>query len=130
MRRLALVLGALVLLVGAAACGGGEEETATPETVVGTLPADTTGGGGGGDGGEGDPANGKSVYASAGCGGCHAFQPAGSTGTAGPSLDDADVDYDEAYDQIEKGGGGMPAFGDRLSDKEIADVAAFVTQGG
>ena len=28
----------------------------------------------------------------------------------------------------QNGGGGMPAFGDRLSDQEIADVAAFVTQ--
>jgi mono/diheme cytochrome c family protein len=32
-------------------------------------------------------------------------------------------------EQIRNGGGGMPAFGDRLSDQEIADVAAFVTQG-
>ena len=31
--------------------------------------------------------------------------------------------------QVQNGGGGMPAFGDRLSDQEIADVAAFVTQG-
>ena len=30
--------------------------------------------------------------------------------------------------QVTNGGGGMPAFGDQLSDKQIADVSAFVTQ--
>ena len=125
MRRVALLLAALVLVVGAAACGGGEDETATPETVEGTVPTET----GGGAEGEGNPENGKSVYASAGCGSCHTYGPAGSTGTTGPSLDDSDVDFDEAYDQIEQGGGGMPPFGDQLSDQEIADVAAFVTEG-
>ena len=37
--------------------------------------------GGGGDTGAG-------VFASAGCGGCHAFKPAGTSGAIGPSLDD------------------------------------------
>ena len=96
-----------------------------PDTVEGTLPTDT---GGGGGAAEGDAANGKTIYASAGCGGCHTFSAAGSTGTVGPNLDDASIDFDAAVQQIKNGGGGMPAFGDRLSDQEIADVAAFVTQ--
>lgn len=123
MRKLVLLLAALVLVVALPACGGEEEEQALPETVEGTLPTDT-----GGATAEGDPANGKTVYASAGCGGCHTFSAAGSTGTAGPSLDDAAIDFDGAVQQITNGGGGMPPFGDRLSDQEIADVAAFVTQ--
>ena len=123
MRKLVLLLAALVLVVALPACGGEEEEQALPETVEGTLPTDT-----GGGAAEGDAANGKTVYASAGCGGCHTFSAAGSTGTAGPSLDDAAIDFDAAVQQIENGGGGMPPFGDRLSDQEIADVAAFVTQ--
>jgi mono/diheme cytochrome c family protein len=125
MRRLALLLAALALIVGAAACGGEEDETATPETVTGTLPTET----GGGAAGEGDAAKGKELYASAGCGGCHTYGPAGSSGTVGPNLDDANVSAEQAAEQIKNGGGGMPAFGDRLSDQEIADVAAFVTQG-
>ena len=123
MRKLVLLLAALVLVVALPACGGEEEEQALPETVEGTLPTDT-----GGGAAEGDPANGKTVYASAGCGGCHTFSAAGSTGTVGPNLDDAAIDVDAAVQQVKNGGGGMPAFGDRLSDQEIADVAAFVTQ--
>jgi mono/diheme cytochrome c family protein len=151
MRRLAFLLMALVLVLGAAACGGGEDESASPETVEGTLSTDTSGAGGegetsaetgegtvstdtsgaGGDSAaEGNAENGKSLFASNGCGGCHIYGPAGSSGNAGPNLDEAQPDFDEAYDQIEKGGGGMPAFGDRLSDQEIADLAAFVSQGG
>ena len=122
MRKLVLLLAALVLVVAIPACGGEEEEQALPETVEGTLPADT------GAATEGDPASGKKVFASAGCGGCHTFSAAGSTGTVGPNLDDASVDVDAAVQQVKNGGGGMPAFGDRLSDQEIADVAAFVTQ--
>jgi mono/diheme cytochrome c family protein len=121
-RKLVLLLAALVLVVAIPACGGEEEEHALPETVEGTLPADT------GAATEGDAANGKKVFASAGCGGCHTFSAAGSTGTVGPNLDDASVDVDAAVQQVTNGGGGMPAFGDRLSDQEIADVAAFVTQ--
>ena len=122
MRKLVLLLAALVLVVAIPACGGEEDEQALPETVEGTLPADT------GAATEGDPANGKTIFASAGCGGCHTFSAAGSTGTVGPNLDDASVDFDAAVQQVKNGGGGMPAFGDRLSDQEIADVAAFVTQ--
>jgi mono/diheme cytochrome c family protein len=121
-RKLVLLLAALVLVVAIPACGGEEEEQALPETVEGTLPADT------GAATEGDAENGKEIYASAGCGGCHTFSAAGSTGTVGPSLDDAAIEVDAAAQQIKNGGGGMPAFGDRLSDQEIADVAAFVTQ--
>src|SRR5690348_2257528 len=35
----------------------------------------------------GDAAKGKTVFASAGCGACHAFKPAGATATIGPDLD-------------------------------------------
>jgi mono/diheme cytochrome c family protein len=122
-RKLVLLLAALVLVVAIPACGGEEDEQALPETVEGTLPADT-----GGGATEGDPANGKTIYASAGCGGCHTFSAAGSTGTVGPNLDEASIDFDAAVQQVKNGGGGMPAFGDRLSDQEITDVAAFVTQ--
>ena len=122
-RKLVLLLAALVLVVAIPACGGEENEDASPETVEGTLPTDT-----GGTASEGDPANGKTLFASAGCGGCHTFSAAGSSGTVGPNLDEADIDFDAAFQQIKNGGGGMPAFGDRLSDQEVADVAAFVTQ--
>ncbi len=114
----------------AAGCGGEEEATPEPETVVGTVPAETGGGeDGGGDGeAEGDPEAGAEVFASAGCGSCHVFEDAGSTGTVGPNLDESTASFEAAVEQIRSGGGGMPPFEGQLSDQEIADVAAYVTQ--
>ena len=120
MKRLVLVLLALVLVVALPACGGEEDESAQPETVEGTPPE--TGGGG-----EGNAENGKSVFASAGCGGCHTLSDAGSNGTVGPNLDDAQPDEATVAEKVRTGGGGMPSFADRLSDQEIADVAAYVS---
>lgn len=123
-RFAALALAVLTLLV-AAACGGGDDDTASPETVEGTVPAETGGGDDGGDV-EGDPAAGKDVFASAGCGSCHVFADAGTSGTVGPNLDESSADYAAALAQIQNGGGGMPAFSGQLSDEEIMNVAAYV----
>ena len=67
------------------------------------------------------------MFASAGCGGCHTFAAAGSTGSVGPDLDEASPSFDAVVEQVRNGGGAMPAFGDELSEQEIQDVAAFVT---
>lgn len=121
----ALLLAALV--VGAVGCGGSEDASPTPETVVGDVPTEATDTGGGGGGGEGDAAAGKDVYASAGCGSCHTFADAGSSGTVGPDLDQSSIDFDGAVQQVTNGGGGMPPFSGQLSEQQIADVAAYVT---
>ena len=131
MRRAALLLSLLALSLGVAGCGGGEEVTPTPETVVGTLPEATTGttteapptstv--------EGDAAAGEQVYASAGCGGCHTLEAAGSSGNVGPNLDDAKPDAALVIDRVTNGRGAMPSFSSQLSEKQIADVAAYVVQ--
>ncbi|HVM68617.1 MAG TPA: c-type cytochrome [Gaiellaceae bacterium] len=112
---------------------GGETE---PETEPAeTEPAGTGGGtetGGGTDTGggepEGDAEAGAEVFAANGCGGCHTFQDAGSSGNVGPNLDEADVDYEEALEVITEGRGAMPAFGDRLDEQQLRDVAAYVTE--
>lgn len=75
---------------------------------------------------EGDPEAGKSVFASAACGSCHTLEEAGSSGTIGPNLDDTPMNQDAIVRQVTDGGGGMPAFGDQLSEEQIRDVAAFV----
>ncbi len=77
---------------------------------------------------EGDPAAGKELFAANGCGGCHVLADAGATGTAGPSLDSLQPGYEESVEQITNGGGGMPAFGDQLSEDEIKSLAAYVVQ--
>ena len=53
------------------------ESTQPGETTTATETAPT-----------GDSAAGKAVFAAQGCGGCHAFAPAGSSGAVGPKLDD------------------------------------------
>jgi mono/diheme cytochrome c family protein len=125
----AAVLLLAVLALGLAGCGG-EEVEATPETVIGEIPTQTTGGG---DDLpaldlEGDAANGETVFASAGCGACHTLSAAGSSGTVGPNLDDAQPSYELAVERITKGQGGMPSFADQLEPQQIADVSQFVSE--
>ena len=117
--KLALLLVAGALALVAAGCGSDDDsDTAEP-------PAATTTETGGGE--TGDAANGEQVYVAAGCGGCHTFEAAGSTGSVGPNLDDASPSFDLVVTQVTNGGGAMPAFGDELSEQEIRDVAAFVS---
>jgi mono/diheme cytochrome c family protein len=130
MRRLALMFAALVLAFPIAGCGGGSDETTAPETVEGitegggatTGETETEGGGA-----AGDAANGKKVFASAGCGSCHTLSDAGSSGTVGPNLDDAKPSEDLVVERATNGSGVMPSFKDQLSEQEIQDVAAYVS---
>jgi mono/diheme cytochrome c family protein len=135
MRRAALLF-VLLACAGLAGCGGEQEETATPETIEGTLPeqtqAETGGGDTGGDTGgaapEGDAAAGEAVFASSGCGSCHTLEAAGSSGNVGPNLDEASPDFETAYETVTNGRGAMPAFEGQLTDQQIADVAAYVSE--
>ena len=127
-RRLPLFLAVTVLLFAAMVTAvvvlarepeeeaGHEAEPAATETQTQPEPEPV----------EGDPEAGESVFAAEGCGGCHTLEEAGSSGTIGPNLDGLQLDFDSVVRQVTDGGGGMPAFGDRLSDEQIRDVAAFV----
>ncbi len=75
---------------------------------------------------KGDPVAGKRLFASSGCGGCHTFKAAGSTGKVGPDLDAAGPSPGRVLAQLRKPGGVMPSFTDKLSEGEKAAVAAFV----
>jgi mono/diheme cytochrome c family protein len=129
-RSAALLLSLLALGFLLAGCGGGEEASPTPETVEGTLPEATTTEEttGGGSSVEGDAAAGEGVFASAGCGGCHTLEAAGSSGSVGPNLDEAKPSMELAVDRVTNGAGAMPSFKDQLSEQQIADVAAYVVQ--
>jgi mono/diheme cytochrome c family protein len=76
----------------------------------------------------GDAEAGAAVFASAGCGSCHALADAGSSGAVGPNLDEAQPSYELVVDRVTNGKGVMPAFGGQLSETEIADVAAYVSE--
>jgi mono/diheme cytochrome c family protein len=127
MRRAAVLLALLALSGGLAGCGGGEEVSPTPETIEGTLPEVTTSEEPGSTV-EGDASNGAKIFASAGCGGCHTLEAAGSSGNVGPNLDQSQPDLALTVDRVTNGQGAMPSFGDSLSEQEIADVAQYVVE--
>src|SRR5215216_3285932 len=102
--RAAALAGALVFVL--AGCGGGD---------------------GDGSGSSKSSSPGAKVFADNGCGTCHTLKAAGSNGRTGPNLDEAQPDAEKVRRQVTNGGGAMPSFGDKLSDKEIADVAEFVS---
>jgi mono/diheme cytochrome c family protein len=78
--------------------------------------------------GEGDPVAGKEVFlGSAGCGSCHTLADAGTSGTIGPNLDDAQPSFELAVDRVTNGAGAMPPFAGTLTEQQIADVAAYVS---
>ena len=52
---------------------------------------------------------------------------AGTTGQVGPNLDDVKPDYDLVVHQVTNGGGAMPPFKGTLTEKQIEDVAAYVS---
>ena len=74
-------------------------ETGETETETTTEP--------GGSGGQEFTAARESFTTS--CAGCHTLSDAGSTGNIGPNLDETGDDADAIEEQIQKGGGAMPA---------------------
>jgi cytochrome c551/c552 len=123
------------ILAGAAllAAGCGSEGTTKPlpSKVIGTIQTQTTVE-------KGDSAAGKTIFEAQGCGSCHTFKPAGSTGNVGPNLSDVLTGKDAAFIQqsivdpnavIATGfqPNIMPqTYGSTLSAKEIADLVAFL----
>jgi mono/diheme cytochrome c family protein len=74
-----------------------------------------------------DVVRGKQIFLFAGCAGCHTLSDARATGTVGPSLDAAQPSASLVAERVRDGKGVMPSFAGRLTDAEIADVAAYVS---
>jgi mono/diheme cytochrome c family protein len=122
------------------ACGGGTYVQPLPETVVGKLTTNQP---------TGDQAAGKKLFlGSAGCGGCHTYTPAGSTAKVGPDLDNLAADAKKAnhgtvaeyaHESILNPNAyiapgfsspsAMPSYSGQLSEQQVADLVAFLTQG-
>jgi cytochrome c oxidase subunit 2 len=135
MRRVLPFLAVAFVLAG---CGGSKVVMPTAETVVGSVPTTTSAAPV-----KGDASAGAALFKSNGCGGCHKFTPAGTNGTVGPDLDklsqyatqanqgsEADFIHESIANPssyIQPGySNSMPNFG--LSDKQIADLVAYLTQ--
>jgi mono/diheme cytochrome c family protein len=118
--------------------GPTETETGPAETETGqteTTPPATTAEE---EAPAGDPAAGKALFASNGCGGCHTFEAAGSSGAVGPNLDevlegkDAEFVHQSIVEpnaEVAEGynAGVMPSF-EQLSEDQVNDLVAFLTQ--
>ena len=78
--------------------------------------------------GKAPPPSGRELYLAAGCGTCHALAAAGTTGTNGPSLDEARPGRALVVERVTRGKGRMPAYGNRLGAAEIARLADFVAR--
>ena len=59
--------------------------------------------------------------------GCHTLADAGATGTVGPNLDQAKPPHELVVQRVTNGMGAMPPFKGQLTDKQIQDVAAYVS---
>lgn len=89
----------------------------------------------------GSPDAGKAVFAAQGCGNCHTFPPAGTTGTVGPNLGEALQGKDAAFiresivapnAEVASGypAGVMPqTYEDQLTPKQLDDLVAFLASG-
>lgn len=111
------------------------EVTPTEPGVTESEPAETTPGTA-----QGDPAAGKALFTSQGCGGCHTFAAAGTNATVGPNLSEVLKGKDAAFiresivnpnAEIAQGfqQGVMPGdYGQKLSAKQLDDLVAFLSE--
>ncbi|WP_053219508.1 c-type cytochrome [Virgibacillus senegalensis] len=115
-KKFFLMVSLFVLALLLAACGGGGDEGSEGSDSGGSSETAESG----------DPANGESVFEN-NCLSCHGEQ---GSGASGPNLQESEVSQDQGQveDKVRNGGNGMPSFEGDLSDSEIADVAAYITE--
>ena len=126
-----IVILSLGLALTAAGCGAGKVVQPRPETVVGTIAAQTLP--------EGDAEAGKGVFTSQGCGGCHTLGDAGTNGTTGPNLDEVLTGKDAEFiresivnPNAEIAQGFQPNimpqdYGTKLSQQQLADLVTYLS---
>ena len=108
-------------------------ETETTETEpAGTTTAEPP---------SGSAEAGRAAFVDQGCGSCHTFAPAGSSGTVGPNLGEVLAGKDAAFihesivdPNAEVASGFSPGvmpqnYGDQLSPQQLDDLVAFLSSG-
>ncbi len=78
-------------------------------------------------GGKNTATDGKTIFLTAGCTGCHTLKAAGATATVGPNLDQKKPPESLVVDRVTNGKGVMPSFKGRLSSQQIQAVAKYVS---
>lgn len=80
---------------------------------------------------QGDPVAGARIVqdvADPPCGACHTLEAADLAGTAAPNLDELRPGYARVLRAIRSGPGAMPSYDDQFGDRELHDVAAYVSE--
>jgi len=114
-RRIVQLAAGLLLLVVLAGCGDS-----------GSRSGGGMMGGSGGTTNGGSTGPGQALFVED-CGSCHTLAAAGTGGTAGPNLDQAQPSYDGVVEVVTNGRGIMPAFRQSLTSSEIQAVARYVS---
>jgi mono/diheme cytochrome c family protein len=94
--------------------------------VTAATNAPAPSGGGSGTNTTAAAPDGKAIFASAGCAGCHTLKAAGASGNVGPNLDTLKPNSARVAHQVEVGGGAMPSFKSMLSAAQIKAVSDYV----
>ena len=105
--KLRAVSAAVLATLVVAACGGSGDD-ATPTPAAGGHA-------------------GKELFAQ-NCSSCHTLASAGASGKVGPNLDQLQPGPDTVTAQVTNGGGGMPAFANKLSEEQIKQIADYVSE--
>lgn len=134
-----LVTAATAIALVVSGCGSSNAPTSHPDADI--LDTAKEGSSQATGGASTAAADGKAIFASAGCSGCHTFAAAGATATIGPDLAeiseegaapireaivDPDAEILEGYKK-----GVMPTdYSTKLSKTELAAVVAFIADAG
>jgi len=83
----------------------------------------------GSDAPSGDPIAGEllSEDVTPNCAACHSLASAGFTGSVAPDLDELQPGYQRVLDALREGPGLMPSYEGVLTDREMHDLAAFIS---
>jgi mono/diheme cytochrome c family protein len=101
--------------------GGGSADTAATTEQTATQETTATEGGA-----AQASAEGKRLFTQ-NCAGCHTLADANASGQRAPNLDELQAPKETVERQVTNGGGGMPAFKNRLSAQQIETIATYVS---
>ena len=118
-RLLSSVIVALAVVVSVAACGGDDEDSTAAGAAKAHEAAVEL---------EGDHAQGRKVWTTAGCGACHTLSSSHATGTSAPNLDEVRPSARLVVDRVALGFRAMPTYQGLLTPQQIADVGAYVAE--
>jgi mono/diheme cytochrome c family protein len=114
MRQVVTVSAVLAGAAMLAACGSGGGSSSIASHALSSAPLTPA-----------ELAAGREIFRDR-CARCHTLADAGAHGTRGPNLDQISLPVFAATQQVRLGGGGMPAYGRRLTEQQIREVVGYI----